>query len=202
MSNSKKNEKKNAVLNTLKFYLPVAWKLSKRYFIVSVINVIVQAVLPFIDLIFLPLLVDALCQPERSVIQIILYAALMVGLDIAVGTAGSQLTIYLQRFEDKFLNYSREMVAERCMEIDFALTENKQALDQIRKANDGIDWSGGLHGICVQFFSIISNVIKIVGVVTILAVSAPWLLLIIGVLLAVSSILNAKKNKIEVKWFS
>ena len=53
MSNSKKNEKKNAVLNTLKFYLPVAWKLSKRYFIVSVINVIVQAVLPFIDLIFL-----------------------------------------------------------------------------------------------------------------------------------------------------
>ena len=54
----------------------------------------------------------------------------------------------------------------------------------------------------MQFFSIISNVIKIVGVVTILAVSAPWLLLIIGVLLAVSSILNAKKNKIEVKWFS
>ena len=47
VSNSKKNEKKNAVLNTLKFYLPVAWKLSKRYFIVSVINVIVQAVLPF-----------------------------------------------------------------------------------------------------------------------------------------------------------
>ena len=102
------------MLNTLKFYLPVAWKLSKRYFIVSVINVIVQAVLPFIDLIFLPLLVDALCQPERSVPQIILYAALMVGLDIAVGTAGTQLTIYLERFEDKFLNYSREMVAERC----------------------------------------------------------------------------------------
>ena len=76
---------------SLKFYLPVAWKLSKRYFIVSVIHVIVQAVLPFIDLIFLPLLVDALCQPQRSVIQIILYAALMVGLDIAVGTAGSQL---------------------------------------------------------------------------------------------------------------
>ena len=119
------NSKKNAVLNPLKFSLPVAWKLSKRYFIVSVINVIVQAVLPFIDLIFLPLLVDALCQPERSVIQIILYAALMVGLDIAVGTAGTQLTIYLERFEDKFLNYSREMVAERCMEIDFALTETR-----------------------------------------------------------------------------
>lgn len=201
MSNST-NNKKGAVLKTLKYYLPVAWKFSKRYFIVSVVNVIVQSVLPFIDLVFLPLLVDALCQPERSVPQIILYAALMVGLDIAVETAGMQLTVYLERFEDKFLNYSREMVAERCMELDFALTENKEALDQIRRANDGIEWSGGLHGICVQFFSIITNAIKIIGVVTLLAVSAPWLLLIIGVLLAVSSFINAKKNGIEVKWFS
>ena len=126
MSNSNKNEKKKGVvLKTLKYYLPVAWKFSKRYFVVSVINVIVQAVLPFIDLIFLPLLVDALCQPTRDIPQILLYAALMVGLDIAVGTLGMQLTVYLERFEDVFLNYSREMVAERCMEIDFALTENK-----------------------------------------------------------------------------
>ncbi|MDY4588660.1 MAG: ABC transporter ATP-binding protein [Oscillospiraceae bacterium] len=126
----------------------------------------------------------------------------MVGLDIAVGTLGMQLTIYLERFEDKFLNYFREEVAQRCMDIDFALTENKEALDQIRRANDGIDWSGGLHGICVNFFTIIANIIKIVGVVTVLALSAPWLLLIIGVLLALSSLLNAKKNRIEVKWFS
>lgn len=203
MSDSNKNEKKKGVvLKTLKYYLPVAWKFSKRYFIVSVINVIVQAVQPFVDLIFLPLLVDALCQPVRDVPTIILYAALMVGLDIAVGTLGSQLTVYLERFEDVFLNYSREMVAERCMEIDFALTENKEALDQIRKANDGIDWSGGFHGICVNFFNIITNAVKIVGVVTILVISAPWLLLIIGVLLAVSSLLNSKKNRIEIKWFS
>lgn len=106
---SKRERKPGAVFRTLKFYLPVAWKLNKRYFIVSVLNVIVQSVLPFIDLIFLPMLVDALCQPERDVPQIILYAALMVGLDIAVGTLGMQLTIYLERFEDVFLNYSREM---------------------------------------------------------------------------------------------
>ena len=61
LSVSKRERKPGAVFRTLKFYLPVAWKLNKRYFIVSVLNVIVQSVLPFIDLIFLPMLVDALC---------------------------------------------------------------------------------------------------------------------------------------------
>ena len=51
LSVSKKERKPGAVFRTLKFYLPMAWKLNKRYFIVSVLNVIVQSVLPFIDLI-------------------------------------------------------------------------------------------------------------------------------------------------------
>ncbi|MDY4588659.1 MAG: hypothetical protein SPD47_09430 [Oscillospiraceae bacterium] len=67
MSDTKSAKKKGVVFRTLKYYLPVAWKFSKRYFIVSVINVVVQSVLPFIDIVFLPLLVDALCQTERSV---------------------------------------------------------------------------------------------------------------------------------------
>lgn len=204
MSVSKKNAEKKGgvVLKTLKYYLPVAWRYSKRYFVVSVLNVIAQAALPFVDILFLPLLVDALCQPVRDVPLILTYAGLMVGLDAVVGVIGSQLTIYLERFEDKFLNYAREQVAKLCMEIDFALTENKEALDQIQKANDGIDWSGGIHGICVDFFGIISNIVKIVGIVAIIAVYAPWLLVIICALLGLSSLLNAKKNRIEIKWFA
>lgn len=204
MSNSEKKQekKKGVVFKTLKYFFPVAWRFSKSYFILSAINVAVAAVLPFIDIIFLPLLVDALCQPVRDIPEIILYAALMVGLDAAVGLLNSQLTIHLEKFEDKFLNFMSEEISLRCMEIDFALTENKQALDQIQKAREGKDWSGGIHGIARAFFAIIENIIKIVGVTAVLVIYAPWLLLIIGVLLAVSAILNARKNRIEVKFFS
>ena len=76
------------------------------------------------------------------------------------------------------------------------------AKEMLNKAREGKDWSGGIHGISKAFFTIIQNVIKIFGVVTVLAVSAPWLLLIIGVLLIISTLINAKKNKIEVKYFS
>ncbi|MGN1109870.1 MAG: ABC transporter ATP-binding protein [Oscillospiraceae bacterium] len=207
MSNSAKRQeksekKKGVVFKTLKYFFPVAWRFSKSYFILSALNVAVAAALPFVDIILLPLLVDALCQPVRDVGQIVLYAGLMIGLDAAVGLLNSQLTIHLEKYEDKFLNYMSEEISLRCMDIDFALTENKEALDQIQKAREGKDWSGGIHGIARAFFTIIENVIKIAGVVTVLAVNAPWLLLIIGVLLGVSTLLNARKNRIEVKYFS
>ena len=204
MSNSEKKQekKKGVVFKTLKYFFPVAWKFSKSYFILSALNVVVAAALPFVDIFFLPLLVDALCQPVRDVGQIILYAGLMIGLDAAVGLLNSQLTIHLEKYEDKFFNYMSEEISLRCMDIDFALTENKEALDQIQKAREGKDWSGGIHGIAKAFFTIIENVIKIAGVITVLAVTAPWLLLIICVLLGISTLLNARKNRIEVKYFS
>ncbi len=195
-------KKKGVVIKTLKYFFPVAWKFDKAYFIISAINVVIGAVLPFVDIFLLPLLIDALVAEQRDIKLIITYAALMVGLDVLIGLLGSQLSIHLEKYEDKFLNFQAEQIADRCMNIDFALTENKDCLDQINKAREGKDWSGGIHGIAKAFFAIIQNVIKIFGVVTVLAISAPWLLLIIGVLLTISTLLNAKKNKIEVKYFS
>ncbi len=200
-SNAKKKEK-GVVIKTLKYFFPVAWKFDKAYFILSAINVLVGASLPFVDIFLLPLLVDALIAPQRDVTMIVTYAALMVGLDVLIGNIASLLTIHLEKYEDKFLNFQAEQIADRCMNIDFALTENKECLDQINKAREGKDWSGGIHGIARAFFQIIQNIIKICGVVAVLAVSAPWLLLIIGVLLAVSTLINARKNRIEVKYFS
>ncbi len=197
-----KAKEKGVVFKTLKYFFPIAWRFDKAYFILSAINVAVAAVLPFVDIFLLPLLIDALCQPQRDVQLILTYAALMVGLDVVIGLLNSQITIHLEKYEDKFLNFQAEQIADRCMNIDFALTENKECLDQINKAREGKDWSGGIHGIAKAFFLIIQNVIKIFGVVTVLVINAPWLLLIIGVLLAISTFINAKKNKIEVKYFS
>lgn len=202
MSKKEMPKTKGVVWKTLKYFFPIAWKFDKMYFILSVVGVIIGAAAPFVDIFLLPLLVDSLIAQERNVPLIITYAALMVGLDVVVGLLNSLIVIHLEKYEDKFLNFQAEQIADRCMNIDFALTENKECLDQINKAREGKDWSGGIHGISKAFFTIIQNVIKIFGVVTVLAVSAPWLLLIIGVLLAVSTLINAKKNKIEVKYFS
>ncbi len=196
---SKKSE--HTVSKTLKYFFPVAWKFDKVYFILSAINMIIGAAVPFPEIIFMPLLMDSLISPERDVRQIITYAALMVVLKVVVSMTNSVLSNHLKKYSHKFYNLVAEDISQRCMEIDFALTENKDALDQINRGREGLDYSDGIYGISTAFFTIITNFLKIFGAVTVLALNAPWMLLIIAVLLTISTIINSRKNKIEIKYF-
>ena len=171
-------------------------------FILSAINVVIGAAVPFPEIIFMPLLLDSLISPERDVRQIIIYAALMIGLRVVISLINTSLAVHLEKYQDKFYNFVAEEISQRCMEMDFALTENKEALDQIHRGREGLDYSNGVHGISIAFFNILTNTLKILGVVTVLAVSAPWMLLIIAVLLALSTVVNSRKNKIEIKFFT
>lgn len=192
----------HTVRKTLKYFFPAAWKFDKFYFILSSINVIVGAIVPFPEIIFMPLLLDSLISPTRDLRQIITYAALMIVLKAAVSLINSALTIHLEKYSDKFYNFVTEEISQRCMEMDFALTENKEALDQISRGKYGLGYSNGVHGISIAFFTILTNILKIFGTVTVLAINAPWMLLIIAVLLTLSAIINSRMNKIEIKFFN
>ncbi len=200
--NEKDEARKNLVGKTLKYFFPVAWEFDKAYFILSAINVILGALVPFPEIIFMPMLLDSLISPERDLQHIIICAALMIGLRVGVSMISTALSVHLEKYSDKFYNFVSEEISQRCMEIDFALTENKEALDQINRGKEGLDYSNGVHGISTAFFTILKNVLTIFGVVTVLAISAPWMLLIIAVLLAFSAVINSKKNKIEIKFFT
>lgn len=192
----------NTVRKTLKYFFPVAWKFDKTYFILSAINVILGAAEPFPEIIFMPLLLDSLISHEHDLRQIITYAALMIALRVAASLLNSVLSVHLEKYSHKFNNFVAEEISQRCMEMDFVLTENKDALDQINRGKEGLNYSNGVHGMSVAFFNIITNVLKIFGAVTVLALSAPWMLLIIAVLLTVSAVINSKKNMIEIKFFT
>lgn len=50
------------------------------------------------------------------------------------------------------------------MGLDFQLTEDKAALDQLEKARTGMTWySGGVYGIAEQIFMFSGNIFKVAG---------------------------------------
>ncbi len=174
----------------------------RSYLPLSLINVVIGAAVPFAEIIFLPLLINALTAPQKDLKLILFYGAAMTVSQSVLACLNSVLTIHLSKSEDLFINASKEEISCLCMDIDFSLTENKKALDQIKKAREGIDWSGGTHYVINGFFTIISNTLKMLGVITVMLVNAPLLLLVIAVLLAISAVINGKKNNIDIRNFS
>lgn len=196
------DKKTSPVFRSLGYCFRQIKQYKKSYLPLSVINVIIGAAVPFAELIFLPMLVNSLTAPQKDIKQIIFYGAAMTVSQILLMGLNSVLSVHLAKCEDLFLNASSEEISRLCMDIDFSLTENKDALDQIKKARDGIQWSGGTHNIANGFFTVISNALKLTGAVTVMLISAPLLLIVIAVLLALSAVINGKKNDIDIKNFS
>lgn len=194
--------KENKTAAVIKYFFPDAWRKTKVYFILSVVNLLIAAAIPFVDIYFLPLLVDSMTADVKDIRTICFYGGAMVFFDILLQVLNSTLSVQLEKYADFFLNDSSVEISRRCMELDFALTENKEALDQIKKAREGLNWSGGVHEIAKAFFGIISNGLRIFGAAAVLAVNAPWLLLLIAVLLTASTLINRKKNDIDIKNFT
>lgn len=196
-----RNKKANLSMRALRHCMGEIWTYQKSYFLLSAINVICSAAAPFVQILLMPKLIDMITSADRDLRQALITGCVMILSQLVLEGLSSTLTIQLQKSEDFFMNLESEKISSLCMSIDFTLTEDKAALDQINKAREGINWSGGAHQIASGFFTILSSVIRLLGVITVIVMTAPALFIMIGVLLCISAFINGKKNKIDIDYF-
>ena len=196
---NKKESPFKTVKAVLRYLFPIAWKTRKSYFLCSAVQVIVGAVKPFVKILVLPLIIDELLG-GREIQKLITYAVIIVLGDVLLSLMNSVISMVMEKYSEKFNNFITEEMSRRVMELDFWLTENKKALDQIEAARTGMDWySGGIHGIFGQLTNLASAVIAIIGVVVLILMNAPVLFLLTAVILVVTAIINNKMNKVEIE---
>ena len=190
------------VKNTLKYFLPIAWKTHKGYFFVGFFGIIVGAVQPFVTIMTTPLIIEELLG-DRNITKLLLYVAVIAVGGTLLSFIGSWLGQVLSRYDEKFQNYFTEEMSRRIMELDFQHTEDKKALDQAEAARTGMSWySGGVHGVITPIFGMATALFKIIGAVTLIAVYAPWLFLVTLVIVGLNALVQNKENKIEATHFS
>lgn len=202
----KKKEKADSSLkivkDTLKYFFPIAWKFKKSYFFLFTIKQFFSIIQPFLAIFLMPLIIDELLGGQ-NITKIIVYAAILVIGEIVLNAITGVLQIQLEKYSDLFDNYFLEEMSLRVMGLDFQLTENKEALDQIEKAKEGMTWySGGIHGLSTQFFDILSNVVKILGVIILMIINAPLLFIITSIILIIKSLVNKKLNILEISRYN
>lgn len=173
----------------------------KIYLLFQILDMLFVIAKPFVPIIFTPLLIDELLGARRIRLLIIYAAAITAGECICT------LGINIMRIAEEkagimFDNLIAEQISRRVMELDFQLTEDKNALDQIEKARTGMSWySGGVHGVAGAFFSIISAAVRVIGTAGVIVFRAPLLIPITVLLIAAVDLLQKKINKIEIESF-
>ena len=198
----KKNSAMKKVAETLAFFYPQVFQKYKGYFFVGALKTLIDAAAPFVSILVLPLLIDGLINGEEKTL-LLLYAAVIALGGTFLNLIASVLGVTMEKYDQKFQNYFSEELSRRVMDLDFQLTEDKKALDQIEAARTGMSWySGGVHGISQSFFGIVTDLIRILGVVVLIALHAPLLFVLLAVLMLITAVINSRNNKIEAEEYA
>ena len=199
MADHKKEKAMNIIWPVIKVLFSTAGKKYPAFFWLEAFKTLVEILQPFLGIIISPLLVDELCT-TRNVKTLVIYAAILILGECVLLLLVERCNMTLQKYQQRLDNYFSMLLGERAMGLDFQLTEDKAALDQLEKAKTGMTWySGGAYGVAEQVFKFIGNVIKIGGFVTLITMYAPWLLLVIAVHIGITSYIFSKRNIYELE---
>ncbi len=201
LSKTKDKDKKELssrekVMPVLKLLFSITAKKFPLFFPLETVKTVITAVRALLPVIVSPMIIDELIG-DRDVKTLIILATVLIGGEFIIGVILERISNQLMKYQQRLDNHFNMLTGLHSMELDFQLTEDKEALDQVEKARTGMDWySGGAYGIAEQIFGFVSNVLRVFGLVTIISLNAPLLLLVILAYVIIMGFVSAKNNKI------
>ncbi len=187
------------IIKTLCYFFPPAFRHFPGFFVCSILKAVSDAARPLVNVLVMPYIIDELLS-DRCVEKLALYAVIIV-------VGGGMLSLISEMLSQKMVKYDISMdaffslrLSKKVMEMDFQHTECKEALDQLQAAQNGYpNYSGGVYGISTQFFGVVSNALTLVSLVTLIALNAPVLFLVIIATVLLNAYMMSNINRLEVK---
>ena len=190
------------IIAVIKVLFGTAGRKYPGFFVLKVIRMIVNIGMPFIALFISPRIVDEIVG-ARDVKRLVTLTVILIAGEAICQLINDLCTNHINRYSSRIEKYFNVLIGRHVMELDFQLTEDKEALEQIEKARIGMEWySGGVDGVSDEFFGFLSNLFKAAGFITVLAVYAPILLVVMDVYTGINALFVYKCNKIGIEAFA
>ena len=192
---------KGELKSVYRYFFSEAWRLHKGYFLIRIFKLIIASVTPFVSIYFIPAIVEELMGGKDPGVLVWL-AVTMIAAEFLLGILNGVMGNIIERYGQKYANHFSAVLSRRIMELDFQLTEDKRALDQLELAKNGISmYSGGINGLMEPLFELISVIITLAGVSVIILTKAPIVLIIVTVIVIATTFVNSKLNTIELEGY-
>lgn len=196
----KKNEKSlKKICAVVRVLFSTAARRYPWFFVLEAVQMLVQAARPFLGIFITPLLVDELCG-RRDIRTVAGYVAVLIVGEMMLNLLYERLSTALQMYQQRLEDYFTMQTGLHSMGLDFQMTEDKKVLDQLEKAQTGMSWySGGAYGVAEKLFAFLGNILKVSGLVTVIAMHAPLLLIVILVYVVLNALSVSARNKLELE---
>lgn len=187
---------------TISYFYRMVLEEKPVYFVYLTAMIFCMAARPFANIVMPRYIIEELLH-EKRISMLLVYVGILLVSNWILGSAVQMLTRQEYKLDNWFGQYFDGLFTRRCMTMDFEHTEDPEALDQARKARDGMGfYSGGLWGLSTCFKEILSSVILLCGVVAIIASASPFLFVIALLSVAGGSFVVSRINRLEIALFN
>jgi ABC-type multidrug transport system fused ATPase/permease subunit len=171
------------------------WRFDKRLIFILIADVIINALLPFPNIIFSGLIVDNLVA-GKAFSLVIFFVALMFGITFSLTAINTFLRKVREYLFIKFTNKINNDINDKCFNIDFEMFNDSSFQDRILLINQIANQNNFFTNI-TTVFETISRFITLVGIVLIMSMLNIWLLFIVLIVIVLQSILHSIQLKYD-----
>jgi ATP-binding cassette subfamily C protein len=164
-------------------------------FIVRMLAIAAQPVLPMI--IQAPLIDELLKGSSMDIKRVYTLGIIFLLVSASPWIIMNVMNQVKDYYKDWFNLYFERRLSEKCMNIEFHLTEDPEALSLPAKAREGIYMTDGVIGILSQAEQLCANFLIIISIMVIVITGTPLLLVVQLISLIVVFFINSKINRIE-----
>lgn len=187
----------NRVIKVIGYFVKEVGIQSPIYFFVVLSQTLLKTFQPFITIFFSKLFIDLLMS-DASMPQIIMTIMLMFVLNFIVKAILEALKCSNENYADTLARYFDQEIGKKSMAIDYQWTEDPSGLSQKEKARSGISWyTGGAEGLLNIIIVIVSSFLILMGTLSIIMSTAPYLSVLILLTVMISSIFQRRINQIS-----
>ena len=192
---------KKELIMCYKYFSKFAWENNKLYFLFSVLRLLVNSVGPFISIIGTRYLIDELVSAQRDINKLIIWIAFICVGNFLYQNISKFISENLGRINENFARILETKLCLACINMKFEYTEDTEVLDMIKNAQRSLNETGHVNGLIGPLFDVVSNIIVLIGVVSLVCTSLPWILLPITISFFVKYYVESKIYIFRKKYF-
>lgn len=177
-------------------FLKLTHGISKSYIPMLIISSVFKALTPFINIIIPKFIIDELTDQKRIKVFITLVLIIIIG-NFILNLVSRWLDTILEIRNKEILNGFNLLIGKKIMNMDFEKIENSEVLDLKEKAIYGVNNQRVIERIISGTVKIFTNIITMIGLITILATLNLYLVLFILFIVVINFFMYKKAQDIK-----